>query len=80
MFEQLYRQPGAPDLRSAARFLAWLARQQGGLIAAGACFGVLWMTAQAAIPLALGAALGSLVRKDENQLLVWAAVLLALGI
>jgi ABC-type multidrug transport system fused ATPase/permease subunit len=80
MFEQLYREPGAPDLRSPARFMAWLARRQRGLIAVGACFGVLWMTAQAAIPLALGAALGSMVRNDKNQVLVWAAVLLGLGI
>ncbi len=53
---------------------------QRGLIASGACFGVVWMTAQAAIPLALGAALGALVRDDNHQVLGWAVVLLALGI
>lgn len=72
--------PGAPDLRSAWRFLIWIARRQLGVVTSGALFGVGWMTSQAAIPLVLGAALGATVRRDRAQIFLWSLVLLALGI
>jgi ABC-type bacteriocin/lantibiotic exporter with double-glycine peptidase domain len=72
--------PGVPDLRSPARFLAWIARGQLRVLTTGASFGVIWMTSQAMIPLALGAALGSMVRKDRPQIVTWSLVLLGLGI
>jgi hypothetical protein len=80
MFELPVTDPGAPDLRSAARFMLWVARQQQRVLVTGAVFGVLWMTSQAVIPLALGAALGATVRRDRGQIVTWSAVLLALGI
>jgi ABC-type multidrug transport system fused ATPase/permease subunit len=80
MFELPFPDPGAPDLRSASHFMGWIARQQLRVVVTGACFGVLWMTSQAAIPLVLGAALGSMVRRDKGQILLWSLVLLALGI
>ncbi len=72
--------PGVPDLRSARRFLIWIARRQLGVVTSGALFGVAWMTSQAAIPLVLGAALGATVRRDRSQILLWSLVLLGLGI
>ena len=80
MFELPVADPGAPNLRSAWRFLAWVARQQLRVVVGGAVFGVLWMTSQAAIPLALGAALGATVRRDRSQVIGWSLVLLGLGI
>jgi len=68
------------DLRSPARFLAFIARGQKATLAGGALFGLLWMGAQAAIPAALGAAVGAMVRRDRTSLIGWSAVLLGLGI
>jgi ABC-type multidrug transport system fused ATPase/permease subunit len=80
MFELPVADPGAPDLRSAWRFLVWIARQQLRVVVSGAIFGVVWMTSQAAMPLALGAALGAMVRRDRSQIIGWSLVLLGLGI
>jgi ABC-type multidrug transport system fused ATPase/permease subunit len=80
MFELPFPDPGAPELRSASRFMGWVARKQLRVVVSGACFGVLWMTSQAAIPLALGGALGATVRRDKSQVLEWSIVLLGLGI
>jgi ABC-type multidrug transport system fused ATPase/permease subunit len=80
MFELPVTDPGAPDVRSAWRFMIWIARQQRRVIVTGAAFGVAWMTSQAAIPLALGAALGATVRRDRAQIVAWSAVVLALGV
>jgi ABC-type multidrug transport system fused ATPase/permease subunit len=80
MFELPFADPGAPELRSASRFMGWIARKQLRVVVSGACFGILWMTSQAAIPLALGGALGAMVRRDKSQIIEWSLVLLALGI
>ncbi|MGC9961546.1 MAG: ABC transporter ATP-binding protein [Acidimicrobiales bacterium] len=80
MFELPVADPGAPEIRSAWRFLMWVARQQLSIVVSGACFGVGWMTSQAAIPFALGAALGATVRRDRSQIVEWSLVLLGLGI
>ena len=80
MYELPVADPGAPELRSAWRFLVWVARQQLSIVVSGAAFGVAWMTSQAAIPFALGAALGATVRRDRSQIIVWSLVLLVLGI
>jgi len=60
--------------------MAWIARQQRGVVVSGAFFGILWMTSQAAIPLVLGAALGAMVRRDKGEVVSWALVLFVLGI
>ncbi|WNE93861.1 ABC transporter ATP-binding protein [Streptomyces luomodiensis] len=45
---------GAPDVRSPARLLLWLARQQARTITAACLFGIVWMLAQAALPVLVG--------------------------
>jgi ABC-type multidrug transport system fused ATPase/permease subunit len=72
--------PGVPETRSAGRFLLWVARRQGRTLATGSLFGIIWMVSQAMIPLALGAALGAVVRRDKAALIAWAMVVLALGL
>ncbi len=73
--------PGSPDLRGPVRYLLWLARGQRRTIAGGAFWGVLWMGAQALSPGALGAALDKGVRAgDRRALVLWALVLLGLGV
>lgn len=71
--------PGYPDLRSAGRYLRWLARQQLPTLLAGAGWGVLWMGAQAVSPAALGRAIDAVRHDDTGSLLRWAGVLFALG-
>ncbi|WP_335980352.1 ABC transporter ATP-binding protein [Streptomyces sp. CA2R106] len=46
--------PGTPDVRSPRRFLLWLALRQSRTVAAAAALGVIWMLAQAAVPLLVG--------------------------
>lgn len=73
--------PGVPDLRSPGRYLLWLAGNQKRSLTAGAFWGVLWMGAQAVSPAALGKAIDEGVRgRDEGQLVLWAGVLLGLGL
>jgi ABC-type multidrug transport system fused ATPase/permease subunit len=70
----------APDLRSPARFLLWVARGQRRNVAFGALFGVLWMGAQAAVPAVLGEAIDAVGSGRRGELAAWALTLLALGI
>lgn len=77
---QLPPPPRAPDLRSPARFLVWVARAQRRTIVGGACFGVLWMGAQAVVPAALGAAIGAVQGKDRGAIVGWSLALLGLGV
>lgn len=70
----------APDLRSPARFLLWVARAQRSTVVGGACFGVLWMGAQAVVPSALGEAVQAVQEARRAPLVAWALVLLGLGI
>src|SRR5215469_490168 len=70
----------APDLRSPARFLLWVARGQKRTVAEGALFGILWMGAQAVMPAALGAAIEAVARKQRGTLVAYCGLLLGLGI
>jgi ABC-type multidrug transport system fused ATPase/permease subunit len=70
----------APDLRSPARFLLWVARGQRRNVAFGALFGVLWMGAQAAVPAVLGEAIDAVSSGRRGELVAWALTLLGLGI
>jgi ABC-type multidrug transport system fused ATPase/permease subunit len=72
--------PGTPDTRSPARLLLWTGRFQRGTLALGVLFGVLWMTAQALMPFAIGRAIQTgIVDQDNRSLVVWTLVLLGLG-
>lgn len=68
--------PGEPDVRSATRFLLWLARVQLSTVLGAAAFGVLWMGLQAFIPGAIGRAIDALIRHDQRAL-TWAALAVA---
>jgi ABC-type multidrug transport system fused ATPase/permease subunit len=72
--------PGDPDTRSPARFFFWLVRGQRGTLAAGAVFGILWMLAQAVVPLLVGRALDAgVAHRDSRALLGWTGALLGVG-
>ncbi len=72
--------PGDPDLRSPLRFLVWIARGQRRTVIGGAFFGALWMGTQGVIPAALGQAVNAIIQRNGPALLLWAGVVLALGI
>jgi ABC-type multidrug transport system fused ATPase/permease subunit len=73
--------PGTPDHASPARYLWWLARTQARSIVAGMIFGIIWMVSQALMPAAIGRAIGrGIAAHDLDQLLLWALILLGLGI
>jgi ABC-type multidrug transport system fused ATPase/permease subunit len=73
--------PGIPDHRSATRYLWWLTRMQGRSIGMGMFYGIVWMVAQAFMPAAIGRAIDrGIADRDLNQLLLWASILLGLGI
>ena len=75
-----YADPGRPDIRSPARLLLWVGRQQLAMLSAGVALGILWMVAQALMPYALGRAVeDGLVEDDHGSLAVWVGVLLGLG-
>ncbi len=72
--------PGVPDTRSPARLLLWAGRFQRGTLLVGVLFGVLWMTAQAMMPFAIGRAIQTgIVEHDNRSLAVWTLTLLGLG-
>ncbi|WP_433387706.1 ABC transporter transmembrane domain-containing protein [Micromonospora sp. KLBMP9576] len=72
--------PGVPDIRSATRYLVWLAGRQRMLLTVGILLGVVWMVAQALVPAAVGRAVDGLTRRDEDALLTWGLVVLGLGV
>jgi ABC-type multidrug transport system fused ATPase/permease subunit len=73
--------PGEPDRRSPVRYLAWLARRQGGLLTLNAVFGIGWMVSQALIWAAVGAAIDhGVARHDVGALAEWVGVVVALGL
>ena len=73
--------PGIPDTRSAWRFLGWLIRGQLRTVLAGACYGIVWMLAQAVAPLVIGRALDDgIASRDLTQLGWWVAALAVLGL
>jgi ABC-type multidrug transport system fused ATPase/permease subunit len=73
--------PGAPDDRSATRYLAWLVRRSWTSVTAGVLLAVVWMIAQALVPAVVGKAIDAGVTdRDERALLTWSLVLLGLGV
>jgi ABC-type multidrug transport system fused ATPase/permease subunit len=72
--------PGDPDLRSPLRFLYWIARGQRRTVIGGAFFGAVWMGTQGVIPAALGQAVDAITRRSGPDLILWASVVLGLGI
>jgi ABC-type multidrug transport system fused ATPase/permease subunit len=71
--------PGTPDLRSAPRFLFWLAGRQRASVVLGIFWGCAWMIAQAFVPVAIGAAIDALARHRTTAFTVDCAAVLALG-
>jgi ABC-type multidrug transport system fused ATPase/permease subunit len=73
--------PGMPDTRSPLRLLLWTGRFQLGTLTLGVLFGVVWMTAQALMPFAIGRAIQTgIAGGDHRSLAVWTLVLLGLGV
>ncbi len=73
--------PGTPDHRSPGRFLWWMARQQWRTMVMGMVFGIVWMSAQAVMPAVIGLAIDrGVAARDGRQLLLWAGVMLAVGL
>jgi ABC-type multidrug transport system fused ATPase/permease subunit len=72
--------PGTPDLRSAGRYLWWVAKGQWRSLLGGITFGVLWMSGQAVVPALLGHAIDALTNRDTAALYEWSAWLLAVGL
>jgi len=73
-------EPGSPDGRSPARYLWWVARGQRGTLLAGVGFGVVWASAQALVPGAVGRGLDAVAGRETERVLTWAAVVLGLGL
>ncbi|WP_353951036.1 ABC transporter ATP-binding protein [Knoellia sp. S7-12] len=66
---------------SADRFLLWLVRRQWRTVAAGAAFGIPWMLSIALVPAAIGKAIDDgLIARDGQALLLWAGVILGMGL
>lgn len=73
--------PGVADHRSPGRFLWWMARGQWDTLLGGMFFGIVWMCAQAVMPLVIGRAIDEgVATKDVRTLGVYAAVLLGVGL
>ncbi|MDE9364793.1 ABC transporter ATP-binding protein [Luteipulveratus sp. YIM 133132] len=68
-----------PDTRSPFRFLLWMLRFQGGLVAVGTAFGVLWQLPLIAGPWVFGRSIDAgIVGDDPSAVAVGAVVLLLL--
>ena len=73
--------PGQPDLRTPGRFLWWVAGRQKRTLALGMVWGVLWMVAQALIPVAVGRGItAGVVAGNDRALLTWSGAVLALAL
>jgi ABC-type multidrug transport system fused ATPase/permease subunit len=76
-----YADPGSPDLRGPWRLLGWIAAQQKGTLAVGVCWGVIWMTSQALVPVAVGRGIDAgVVAGDRAALLRWSGAVLGLAV
>jgi len=65
----------------ADRLLLWLVRRQWRTVAAGAAFGIPWMLSIALVPAAIGKAIDDgLVARDGRALVLWAGVILGMGL
>ena len=73
--------PGVADHRTPGRFLWWLARGQAVTLLGGMVFGIVWMSCQAVMPAVLGRAIDrGVAARDQDQLVLWAGVMLAVGL
>ncbi|MGO4459523.1 ABC transporter transmembrane domain-containing protein, partial [Streptomyces sp. M-16] len=73
--------PGVPDTRSAARYLLWIASRHRRTVLLATGFGVACTMSQALIPAAVGRALDlGLIPRDRRALVLWASVVLLLGV
>lgn len=71
--------PGTPDVRSAGRYLSWLAGQHAGRLALAIAFGLVWMGGKAVVPAVIGRALDAGVAgRDSAALASWTGVLVGL--
>ncbi len=65
----------------ADRLILWLVRRQWRTLMAGAAFGIPWMLSIALIPAAIGKAIDDgLVARDGRALILWAGVILGMGV
>ncbi|MFF4992121.1 ABC transporter transmembrane domain-containing protein [Streptosporangium saharense] len=71
--------PGVPDARSPFRYLLWTARSQAGSLLVGIGYAILWWTAMALVPAAVGRSVDAVWNKDMRGLLIWSAVVFGLG-
>ena len=73
--------PGIADHRSPQHFLWWLAKGQWRTLVGGMGFGIVWMSCQAVLPAVLGMAIDrGVAARDQQQLVLWAGVMLAIGL
>lgn len=73
--------PGIADHSTPGRFLWWLAKGQWATLLGGMAFGILWMSSQAVMPAVLGRAIDrGIAARDGDQLLLWAGVMLGIGL
>src|SRR5919112_1243264 len=73
--------PGTPDDRSPARYLAWLIRRTRLPVGAAVLFAIVWMVCQALVPAVVGKAIDAgIIHRDGRALLIWSLVLLAVGL
>ncbi|MEO8107553.1 MAG: ABC transporter transmembrane domain-containing protein, partial [Actinomycetes bacterium] len=75
-----FADPGTPDLSTPGRFLRWVGFRQKRLLALGVFWGVVWMLGQALIPGAIGAGIQAIKEQDEPRTLMWAGIILGLGL
>ncbi|HEX8496195.1 MAG TPA: ABC transporter transmembrane domain-containing protein, partial [Actinomycetales bacterium] len=81
MRELPYDHPGEPDLRSPTRFMWWIGNQQKATLALGLFWGVIWMVAQALIPVAVGRGISDgVVTGDLDALMAWSGAVLVLAL
>jgi ABC-type multidrug transport system fused ATPase/permease subunit len=72
---------GLPDLRSAERYLLWLARRQWRTLAVGIGLGTVWMLSQAVVPWMIGRTIDAGVgHRDAWALTRWCGALLGVGL
>ena len=73
--------PDAAPPLDADRLILWLARRQWRTLLGGVLFGIPWMLSIALVPAAIGKAIDEgLVARDARALVVWAGVIMGLGV
>ncbi|MGC0414561.1 ABC transporter transmembrane domain-containing protein [Embleya sp. AB8] len=72
--------PGDPDIRSAGRYLTWIAARNRRTIGMGVLWASVWMVAQALMPAAIGRAIDAIETRDQDGLFAWSGVLFGLAV